>query len=100
MWNGRPGGLQKQHTYWYGMCLNHIQLRTPRNNTNMRVIPGGLTSLVLPLDACLNKLLRDNVHILWNEWMLISKSHSRKVEIFTVLSGMYHVSLSSKHGMM
>ncbi|GFX42436.1 DDE-1 domain-containing protein [Trichonephila clavipes] len=36
----------------------------------MAVIPGGLTSLVQPLDVCINKPFKQNLKQQWNMWMI------------------------------
>ena len=41
-----------------------------RCNTDIAVIPGGLTSVIQPLDICLNKSFKDKFHQCWNEWMV------------------------------
>ncbi|KAJ1206561.1 hypothetical protein NDU88_001964 [Pleurodeles waltl] len=44
--------------------------RLARINTDAAVIPAGLTSLVQPLDVCLNKPFKDRIREQWNEWMV------------------------------
>ena len=44
------------------------QLR--ENKTATAVIPGGLTSLVQPLDVCLNKPFKDRLREKWMTWMM------------------------------
>ena len=44
------------------------QLR--ENKTATTVIPGGLTSLVQPLDVCLNKPFKDRLREKWMTWMM------------------------------
>jgi len=39
------------------------------NNTDLAIIPGGLTSIVQPLDVCLNKPFKDRLRAKWNIWM-------------------------------
>ncbi|CAG8602696.1 4526_t:CDS:2 [Acaulospora morrowiae] len=34
------------------------------------IIPGGLTSIVQPLDVCLNKPFKDNLRKKWNTWIM------------------------------
>ena len=36
----------------------------------MAVIPGGLTSVLQPLDVCLNKPFKDRLCKMWVEWMI------------------------------
>jgi len=38
-------------------------------NTDLAVIPGGLTSVLQPLDVCLNKTFKDRVRQRWMAWM-------------------------------
>ncbi|CAM4565531.1 unnamed protein product [Caretta caretta] len=37
--------------------------------TTLAVIPGGLTSVLQPLDVYLNKPFKDRLHKIWSEWM-------------------------------
>ena len=37
--------------------------------TDLAVIPGGLTSVLQPLDVCLNKPFKDRLCKMWTEWM-------------------------------
>ena len=37
------------------------------HNTDIAVIPGGLTSIVQPLDVCLNKPFKDHLRSKWSE---------------------------------
>ncbi|XP_072135172.1 polycystin-1-like protein 2 [Mobula birostris] len=39
-------------------------------NTDIAVIPGGLTSALQPLDVCLNKPFKEFMRRQWNEWMM------------------------------
>ena len=39
------------------------------SNTNLVVIPGGLTSLLRPLDVWLNKPSMGKLHVKWMKWM-------------------------------
>jgi len=39
-----------------------------QTNTDVAVIPGGLTSVLQPLDACLNKPFKDRVRERWTTW--------------------------------
>jgi len=40
-----------------------------RENTDLAVIPGGLTSILQPLDVPLNKPFKDGVRKRWMQWM-------------------------------
>ena len=42
-----------------------------QRNIDVAVIPGGLTPVVQPLDKCLNKPFKDNVHRKYLAWMTL-----------------------------
>ena len=71
VWNRRPG--ERSLLVW-DMFRSHItensKARLSRTNTDIAVIPGGLTSLLQPLDVSLNKPFKGNVREEWNNWML------------------------------
>ena len=46
-----------------------VKAAIARENTNLAVFPGGLTSLLQPLDVSLNKPFKDNVRKRWMQWM-------------------------------
>ena len=46
------------------------EIRSERKRTVTAVIPGGLTSLVQPLDVCLNKPFKDRLREKWMTWMM------------------------------
>lgn len=81
VWARRPGGLRKQRSLLvWDMFKSHLSDAVKkcayRNNTDLAVIPGGLTSVVQPLDVCLNKPFKDNIRKCWNEWMVSGKQTS------------------------
>ena len=45
------------------------RVKTAQENTNLAVIPGGLTSILQPLDVSLNKPFKDGVRKRCMEWM-------------------------------
>ena len=80
VWVRRPGGLlnHKSLLVWdmfkSHLCEN-VKATIKRFNTDIAVIPGGLTSIIQPLDVCLNKPFKDGLHKCWNEWM-VSGDHT------------------------
>ena len=47
-----------------------VKQQLHENKTATAVIPGGLTSLVQPLDVCLNKPFKDRLREKWMTWMM------------------------------
>ncbi|KAK9398934.1 hypothetical protein NXF25_013903 [Crotalus adamanteus] len=75
VWSTQPGGLIQKHSLLvWDMFRAHLtpstKQRRARINTDAAVIPAGLTSLVQPLDVCLNKPFKDRIREQWNEWMV------------------------------
>nr|KAF6343017.1 hypothetical protein mPipKuh1_010743 [Pipistrellus kuhlii] len=75
VWSRRPGGLRQERSLLvWDMFRAHLttstKIRLARINTDVAVIPEGLTSLVQPLDVCLNKPFKDCIREQWNEWMV------------------------------
>lgn len=75
VWQKRPGALKNPESLLvWDMFRSHL-MDNPKKllrecNTDMAVIPGGLTSLVQPLDVCINKPFKANLKRIWNMWML------------------------------
>ena len=44
-----------------------VKAAVKRCNNDITVIPGGLTSVIHPLDVCLNKLFKNKLRQCWNE---------------------------------
>ncbi|KAG7162928.1 Pogo transposable element-like 13 [Homarus americanus] len=89
VWNKRHGELHKENSLlvWdrfsphstkdIKKCLNHL-------NTKQAVIPGGLTSILQPLDVRINKPFQENVRAEWNKWMVEGdKSYTKGGNILT-----------------
>ena len=59
LWNSRPGGMLKKSLLVWDSFKAHLVDSVKRklkcNNTDVAVIPGGLTSVVQPLEVSLNK---------------------------------------------
>ena len=75
IWASRPGGLRREKSLLvWDMFRSHqvesITKAVRATNTDIAVIPGGLTSVVQPLDVSINKPFKDNIRRKWNEWML------------------------------
>ena len=47
-----------------------VKRKLSRKNCRQAVIPGGCTSVLQPLDVCLNKPFKTNMRKRWNEWMI------------------------------
>lgn len=74
IWKKRPGGLLKNKSLlifekFRTHLMDSIFKKLEAENTDTSVIPGGLTSVLQPLDVSLNKPFKDNVRTLWTEWM-------------------------------
>ena len=74
VWHRRPGGLLKKRSLLvWGMFRAHLtnnnKTYAKYRNTDLAVIPGGLTSLLQPLDVCLNKPFKDRLRGKWINWM-------------------------------
>ena len=67
--------MLKQHSLLvWDMFQSHLtdnsKTHLACNNSNIAVIPGGLTSVLQPLNVSLNKPFKCNVREQWNEWMM------------------------------
>ena len=49
---------------------DHVKWVLKNSCTDVAVIPGGMTSLLQPLDIGVNKPFKDNLRQYWNKWML------------------------------
>lgn len=75
IWFKRPGSLiDKRSILVWDMFRAHlvdsVKKNLRRNKTRQAVIPGGTTSVLQPLDVCLNKPFKCNMRKLWNLWMI------------------------------
>lgn len=80
VWECRPGYLlRKKACLVFDMFKSHlmdsIKKKLSQGNTDVAVIPGGLTSQLQPLDVSINKPFKDKVRVLWTEWMASSTDH-------------------------
>ena len=74
VWRARRGGLGRRRSLlvldaFEAHVTDSVKTAIARENTNLAVIPGGLTSILQPLDISLNKPFKDNVRRRWMEWM-------------------------------
>ena len=53
--------------------VNSVKQKTKDHNTDMVVIPGSLTSVLLPLDVSLNKPMKSKIRACYNDWMMNGK---------------------------
>ena len=74
VWRARRGGLGRQRSLlaldvFEVHMTDDVKGALKRENTDMAVIPGGLTSILQPLDVSLNKPFKDNVRRMWMNWI-------------------------------
>lgn len=72
VWGGRPGALLPSLLIvdsFRGLLEQGVLRRMKDMHTDIAVIPGGLTSLLRPLEVSINKPFKDNVRRLYMEWM-------------------------------
>ena len=65
-WRSQLGGLGRRKSllvfdYFEANVTGRVKARFKRENTDLAVTPGSLTSLLQPLDVSLNKLFEDGV---------------------------------------
>ena len=75
VWRSQPGGLlrKKSLLIWDSFQahrVDSVKRAVRQTNTDIAVIPGGLTSILQPLDVFLNKPFKDHLRELWNDWMI------------------------------
>ena len=71
VWRARPGGFANTQSLlvWDSFSAHltdTVKQQLRENKAATAVLPSGLTSLVQPLDVCLNKPFKD---CLWEKWM-------------------------------
>ena len=74
VWRARIGGLGRRKSLlvydsFEAHVTDTVKTSFKRENTELAVIPGGLTSLLQPLDVSLNKPFKDGVRKRWMQWM-------------------------------
>ena len=74
VWTKVGGLLRKRNLLVWDSFRAHLSYNVKRvlknSRTDVAVIPGGMTSLLQPLDVGVNKPFKDNLRQYWNEWML------------------------------
>ena len=70
VWRARRGGLERRRSLlvfdsFEAHVTDRVKRALERENTNLTVIPGGLTSILQPLDVSLNKPFKDGVRKRW-----------------------------------
>ena len=75
IWFNRPNSLRQQKSLLvWDMFRAHlcdsVKRKLSRKKCRQAVIPGGCTSVLQPLDVCLNKPFKTNMRKRWNEWMI------------------------------
>jgi len=83
VWNRRPGALlRKRSLLVWDMFRAHLcdsmKAEARKLKVDLAVIPGGLTSVLQPLDICLNKPFKDRLRRMWSDW--ISSDDVKKTE--------------------
>ena len=73
VWDTRPGALLKKSLLVWDQFSAHktdkVKARLKLLKTTQAVIPGGLTSMLQPLDVVLNKPFKDRMRQKWMAWM-------------------------------
>uniref|UniRef100_H9GL38 HTH CENPB-type domain-containing protein n=1 Tax=Anolis carolinensis TaxID=28377 RepID=H9GL38_ANOCA len=77
VWNRRPGAAMKQPALlvldsFRSHVVKEVRELLCENKTQQVVIPGGLTSVLQPLDVCVKKPFKDHLHHFYNEWVMSS----------------------------
>ena len=72
VWRRHEGGLLKKKSILvYDMFKTHLMdsifFKLRDHNTDVAIIPGGLTSQLQPLDVSLNKPFKEKVCVMWSE---------------------------------
>ena len=74
VWNKRQNATLRRRSLlvwdqFRAHLTQQVKQETVKLNTDLAVIPGGLISVLQPLDVCLNKPFKEKMRQKWNEWM-------------------------------
>lgn len=72
VWNKRPESSKKSLLVWDSFkahLTDDVKTQLKKSNSECAVIPGGLTSIVQPLDVCVNKPFKDYFRNFYCKWM-------------------------------
>ena len=97
IWEKRPGGLLKAKSLLVLDAFRchrqpEIKNQLQRHNTDLAIIPGGMTSMLQPLDVSINKPFKALLCTKWNEWLaeghksLTLTGRVRKTTLSTICS--------------
>lgn len=95
VWDKRKGAVFKKPSMlvWDSFkahLTEDVKKKCGQLRTSMAVIPGGLTSLMQPLDVSLNKPFKDRLRAKWMQWMteenkpVTKGGNTKKVDIVTI----------------
>ena len=87
VWNKRPSALFRPQSLlvwdmFRAHLVDYVRKKLNEMKTHVAVIPGGTTSILQPLDVCLNKPFKVNMRKLWNEWMISGEQELTKAGNF------------------
>lgn len=74
VWNRRPGSLRTPPSFlvldaFKGHTADAVKRKMMNMNTNLVLIPGGMTSQIQPLDVSVNKPFKDHVRDEYEKWL-------------------------------
>ena len=74
VWGLRPGHLRNPKSllvwdHFAAHLTDGVKQKVRQYNTNVAVIPGGLTGVLQPLDVSLNKPFKDGLRRRWKDWI-------------------------------
>ena len=80
VWETRPGGLIKKNACLVYDCfkthlMESIKKKVKDRNTDIALIPAGLTSQLQPLNVSINKPFKEKARVPWSNWMTDETHH-------------------------